>query len=124
MKTQTQSKTENSQETKHETDTAAIRGTLFKHCNDGDTGIVFIKTKKNKACKIFVTEGQVEAISMGRLTGPEAALELRKQGVEGSTYSERFNLPYSEENTINSSDTLLKQFGYVVRNPPRYTSDS
>lgn len=124
MKTQTQSTTENSAEKQNDTDLGAIRGTLFKHCNDGDTGIVFIKTKENKACKIFVTEGQVEAISMGRMTGPEAALELRKQGVEGSTYSERFDLPYSDDNAINSSDTLLKQFGYVVRNPPRTTSDS
>lgn len=121
MQLQTPEETEikTDDESSNESEQDVIRGTLFKHCNDGDTGIVFIKTKKNKACKIFLTDGEVEAISMGRLTGPEAALELRKQGVQGSSYSERFNLPYAEDSIINSSDTLLKQFGYVHRNPRR-----
>lgn len=118
MQTQTQ-ETIDTQEDSTAEKASLIRSTLFKHCNDGDTGIVFIKTKNNKACKIFVTEGEVEAISMGRLSGPEAALELKKQGIQGSSYSERFNLPYADDSAINSSDTLLKQFGFVPRNPPR-----
>lgn len=120
MHTQTQDKSENREDSNEQK--VSLRSSLFKHCNDGDTGIVFIKTKNNKACKIFVTEGEVEAISMGRLSGPEAALELKKQGIQGASYSERFNLPYADSNAINSSDTLLKQFGFVARNPPRVSS--
>lgn len=121
MQTQTQNVELNESENQEESSSkkVTIRNTLFKHCNDGDTGIVFIKTTNNKACKIFVTDGDVEAITMGKFSGPEAALELRKVGIEGSSYSERFNLPYAEDDVINSSDTLLKQFGFIPRNPPR-----
>ena len=119
MKTQTHIENEMENQQESENQKVTIRNSLFKHCNDGDTGIVFIKTKNNKACKIFVTEGEVEAISMGRLSGPEAALELKKVGIQGSSYSERFNLPYKEDNAIGSSDVLLKQFGFIPRNPQR-----
>jgi len=123
MQTQTKFDTNNTEtDNSQSKESSPIRETLFKHCNDGDTGIVFIKTKKNKACKIFVTEGEVEAVAMGRLSAEEAVIELQNQGVQGATYSERFDLPYAEDNTVNSSDTVLKQFGFIPRNPPRTSS--
>lgn len=119
---QTQTPATKEAKTEINEDHVSLRSSLFQHCNDGDTGIVFIKTKNNKACKIFVTDGDVEAISMGRLSANDAIVELQKQGIQGASYSERFDLPYPDDNAIESSDTVLRDFGFIPRNPPRASS--
>ena len=100
-----------------------IRNTLFKHCTEGDTGIVFLTTKNNKACRIFLTEGEVQAMTLGKFKGFEAATELEKVGLKGSSFSDKFNLPYAKSAIINSSEKFLKQFGYTPRSIHRDATD-
>ena len=92
-----------------------IRTSLFRHCTEGDTGIVFLTTENNKACKIFLTEGEVQAMTLGKLKGFEAAAELERVGLKGFSFSDKFNLPYAKSAIINSSEKLLRQFGYIPR---------
>lgn len=101
-----------------------IRSSLFKHCTEGDSGIVFLTTKNNKACKIFLTEGEVQAVTLGKFTGVDAVLELEKVGLKGASFSDKFNLPYAKSAIINSSENLLKRLGYINRSIGRDENDT
>lgn len=117
---QTQSKLHNENLIEEDTKSkVTIRNTVFKHCNDGDTGIVFIKTENNRACRVTITDGEIDAISMRNFTGIEAASEIMNVGIKGSSFSQIFDLPYLESDAISSSDKLLEKLGYCIRNPQR-----
>lgn len=89
-----------------------LTNNLFKQCEDGKTGTVYISTKNNKSCHIAITDGQIVASKMGRTKGLQAISEMNRTGIKGASFSEGMQLNYTEESSIESSDTVLKVLGY------------
>jgi len=92
-----------------------IKSILLHHAQKKDTGVIFITTDNNKAAKIFVKNGEVEAVSMAKLSGIQAALEIEKIGIKAAAYSESFKLPFKKDAAIDSSETLLNFLDYKKR---------
>jgi len=88
-----------------------LTGLLSKHCSDGDTGIVFVTTNDNKSCKIFLSNGKVDAINLRNNTGEAAPIELNRVGVKACSFSNRFKLPFANRDKVSSSEDVLTQLG-------------
>ena len=85
---------------------------LFKHCEEGKSGMVFISTNNNQACRILIVNGAIVAVNMGAFKGFDALKELEKTGIKQASYKDRMELPYKDEEKIESSDSALQFLGY------------
>ena len=64
----------------HDESFVLLQNTLFKYCDEGETGTVLIRTSGNKSCLVSLVDGQITACTLGRLKGLEAVLEIDKVG--------------------------------------------
>ena len=85
---------------------------LFKNCEEGKSGMVFISTNNNQACRILIVNGAIVAANMGIFKGLDALKELEKTGIKNVSYKDRMELPYKDEEKIESSDSALQFLGY------------
>ena len=85
---------------------------LFKHCEEGKSGMVFISTNNNQACRILIVNGAIIAANMGLFKGFDALKELVKIGIKQVSYKDGMELPYKDEEKIESSDSALQFLGY------------
>ena len=85
---------------------------LFSHCEEGKSGMVFISTNDNKACRILIVNGEIIAANSGLFKGFDALKELVKIGIKQVSYKDRMELPYEDEEKIESSDSALQFLGY------------
>ena len=85
---------------------------LFKHCEEGKSGMVFISTNNNQACRILIVNGAIVAANMGLFKGFDALKELEKIGIKNVSYKDGMELPYKDEEKIESSDSALQFLGY------------
>ena len=85
---------------------------LFSHCEEGKSGMVFISTNDNRACRILIVEGKIIAANLGLFKGFDALKELVKIGIKQVSYKDRMELPYEDEEKIESSDSALQFLGY------------
>jgi len=85
---------------------------LFKHCEEGKSGMVFITTENNQACRILIKNGEIVAVNMGLFKGLDALKELVKIDIKQVSYKDRMELPYKDEEKIESSDLALQYLGY------------
>ena len=85
---------------------------LFKHCEEGKSGMVFISTNNNQACRILIVNGAIIAANMGLFKGFDALKELVKIGIKQVSYKDGMELPYKDEEKIESSDSALHFLGY------------
>ena len=85
---------------------------LFKHCEEGKSGMVFISTNNNQACRILIVNGAIVAANMGLFKGFDALKELVKIGIKQVSYKDGMELPYKDEEKIESSDSALQFLGY------------
>ena len=85
---------------------------LFKNCEEGKSGVVFISTNKNQACRIIIVDGSIIAVNMGLFKGFDALKELEKVGIKKVSFKSGMELPYKDEEKIESSDSALSFLGY------------
>ena len=85
---------------------------LFKNCEEGKSGVVFISTNKNQACRILILDGSIVAVNMGLFKGFDALKELKNVGIKQVSYKDGMTLPYKDEEKIASSDSALTFLGY------------
>lgn len=85
---------------------------LFQHCNEGKSGVVFITTDNNQACRIIIVDGVITATNMGLFKGLNALQQLKKLEIKDASFKNKMELPYKDEEKIESSDLALKILGY------------
>ena len=74
--------------------------------------MVFISTNNNQACRILIVNGAIIAANMGLFKGFDALKELVKIGIKQVSYKDGMELPYKDEEKIESSDSALQFLGY------------
>ena len=85
---------------------------LFSHCEEGKSGMVFVSTNDNRACRILIVNGEIIAANLGLFKGFDALKELVKIGIKQVSYKDRMELPYEDAEKIESSDSALQFLGY------------
>ena len=82
---------------------------LFKHCKEGQTGTILIATNNNKSCQISLENGEIVAVTMGRVKGYEAASELAKGGIKKASFTQNMKFPHTKQAFIGSSEKFINK---------------
>jgi len=91
-----------------------LENNLFKPCEEGKSGVVFISTNNNRACQIIIENGSLIAANMKRLKlkGIDAIQELKKLGIRGASFNSGMKIPYNDEEKIETGEFALSSLGY------------
>lgn len=89
-----------------------LEDNLLKNCSELKSGTVLLSTNNNKSCQIVLKDGKITAVSMGRVKGIPAILEIKDAGLKGASFNERLQLPYTDDAIIDSHDEALKLLGF------------
>lgn len=87
---------------------------IFKHIKDGQTGTILIATKNNKSCQVTLENGEIIAVSMGRVKGYEAANELATSGIKRAAFTRNMSFPHTKDAFISSTDKFVDKLIFVV----------
>lgn len=92
---------------------SVLESNLFRKCDSGKSGTVFIVTNNNKSCQIVLSDGKIVAFSLGVLKGSKAAVELSKVGFKRASFTENMQFPLCPEAEVDSSEVILELLGYT-----------
>lgn len=92
----------------------SFEANIFKHIKDGQTGTILIATKNNKSCQVTLENGEIIAVSMGRIKGYEAATELAKSGIKRASFTRNMSFPHTKDAFITSTEKFIDKLTFVI----------
>lgn len=99
--------------------------TLFLHCEEKQTGTLFITNNDNHSCQIVLKEGEVISMALGLLKGDEVLSAIKLMEVTRFSFKKDLVLPMPAETQISSSIEVLQKLGYRKAKgnvPPKNTT--
>lgn len=81
---------------------------LLLHCEEKETGTIFITDNVNHSCQIVINEGVITSMGFGQLKGDEVLASLLIMKIVRLSFRKDLILPMRPEAAVSSSKEILQ----------------